>query len=136
MLPPPTSRPFNTISYWVVRILPIFFCSIRSCMYSGFGAENGLWVNVQLEDPESVEGLEDNEPAVEGLPFSNSSKNGKSITQQNASKSGFFVSFLMSGRSVLYFSIASLYDKRGKGISWISFFGYKVLTSSIRSSSV
>src|SRR3989344_1547278 len=98
MLPPPTSRPFNTISYWVVRILPIFFCSIRSCMYSGFGAENGLWVNVQLEDLEL---------AVEGPLSFTFSKNGKSTTQQNARRSGFFWSFLISGRSVLYFSSAS-----------------------------
>src|SRR4030042_4577878 len=98
MLPPPISNPFKTISYWLVKISFIFFLASRFFKNSGLGAEKGLRVKVHLL-------------------FSSFSKNGKSITQQKASRSLLFLSFLKSGLSVLYFSIAFLYDNTGKGIS-------------------
>jgi hypothetical protein len=45
------------------------------------------------------------------------SKNGKSIIQQKANKFLSSLSFLISGRSLPYFSIASLYEILGNGIS-------------------
>src|SRR3989338_951977 len=121
MLPPPISQPFKTTSYWVVRISPMFFWVIRSSIYFGFGAEKGLWVNVHFFAPSELRSA--------GI----SSKKGKSITQQNARRFGSFLSFRRSGLSVLYFSIASLYEILGNGVSCIFFSGYDELTRSIRS---
>src|SRR3990167_3942972 len=95
------------MSYWVANI--------SKC--SGFGAENGLCVKVQS-------------------PLSVFSKNGKSTPQQNASKFGLFLSSLKSGLSELYFSIASLWVRTGKGICWIFFCGYRFLIVVISISSI
>src|SRR3990167_9347325 len=84
MLPPPASTPFNTISYCVVKISPMFFLFNKSSLNSGFAAENGLWVKVHL-------------------PASSFSKKGKSITQQKAKRFGSDLSLRISGLSEISF---------------------------------
>src|SRR3989344_20772 len=90
MLPPPISQPFKTISYCVVRISPIFFLFNKSSIYSDFGEENGLCVNVHF-------------------PLSIFSKKGKSTTQQKANSRKSFLFSRKSGLSVPYFFIAISY---------------------------
>ncbi len=120
MLPPAISEPFRAISYCVVRISGIRSPRTSHSLCSGFGDEKGLCVKVHLGVPSGFS------PA-----FSSFSKNGKSITQQNARRFGSSLSFRTSGRSVPYFATASLYESRGNGISCIRFFGRSSCTMAI-----
>src|SRR5581483_5306210 len=94
-------------------------------MSLGWGAVNIWWEGAHLAFPD---------------PWKKSSfdclvNSGKSTTQQKANSSGSFLSFLRSGLSFPYFSLAFLWGILGQGLFWIFFSGKIFLINSVNNSS-